>query len=110
MGKISPVERGDILGQAYFSQGIIAKRFPRAALVPYGETTFSRDSKGFDWNNKAIYGGGIKAIMPHGALYTELGTAYLHERRFDSGQSAGGLTIFMNMSFDWNLLSRKVGR
>jgi len=110
VGKISPVERGDILGQAYFSQGIIAKRFSRAALVPYGETTFSRDSKGFDWNNKAVYGGGIKAIMPRGELYTELGAAYLHESRFDSGRSAGGLTIFMNMSFDWNLLNRKVGR
>src|SRR5437773_433383 len=110
VGKISPVERGDILGQAYFSQGIIAKRFSRAALVPYGETTFSRDSKGFDWNNKAVYGGGIKVIMPRGELYTELGAAYLHESRFDSGRSAGGLTIFMNMSFDWNLLNRKVGR
>jgi hypothetical protein len=110
VGKISTVEKGDILGQAYFSQGVIAKRLSRAALVPYAETTLSRDSKGFEWNNKAIYGGGIKAIMPRGELYTEVGAAYLRESRFNSGRSAGGLTIFLNMSFGWNLLNRKVGR
>ena len=110
VGKISPVEKGDILAQAYFSQGVVAKRFSRAALVPYGETTLSRDSKGFDWDNKAIYGAGMKAIMPRGALYTELGAAYLHEKRFHSGQAASGLSLFMNVSFEWNLLNRKVGR
>jgi len=110
VGNISPVERGDIIGQGYFSQGIIAKRFSRATLVPYAEATFSRDSKGFDWDNKAVYGSGVKAIIPHGDVYTELGAGYLHENRFHSGRSAGALTVFMNFSFGWNLLDRKVGR
>jgi hypothetical protein len=109
VGKISPVETDNIIGQGYFSQGVIAKRLSRAALVPYAETTLSRDSKGFDWNNKAIYGGGIKAILPRGELYTEVGAAYLRESRY-AGRSAGGLSIFMNVSFGWNLLNRKVGR
>jgi hypothetical protein len=72
--------------------------------------TFSRDSKHFDWNNKVVSGAGIKAVFPHGDLYTELGAAYLRENRFDSGRSAVGLTLFMNASFGWNLLSRSVGR
>jgi len=110
IGNISPVERGDIIGQGYFSQGVIAKRFSRATLVPYAEATFSRDSKGFDWDNKAVYGSGVKAIIPHGDVYTELGAGYLHENRFHSGRSAGALTVFMNFSFGWNLLDRKVGR
>ena len=110
IGNISPVERGDIIAQGYFSQGIIAKRFSRATLVPYAEATFSRDSKGFDWDNKAVYGSGVKAIIPHGDVFTELGAGYLHENRFHSGRSAGALTVFMNCSFGWNLLDRKVGR
>lgn len=110
IGNISPVEHGNIIGQAYVSQGIVAKRFARATLVPYGEMTVSHDSKHFDWDNKVVSGAGIKAVFPHGDLYTEVGAAYLHENRFDSGRSAGGLTLFMNASFGWNLLSRSVGR
>jgi hypothetical protein len=104
------VERGNIIGQGYASQGIVAKRFGSTALVPYVETTLSRDSKGFDWENKATYGGGIKFAIPHNEIYTEIGASYLHERRFESGQSAGGVTLYMNFSFAWNLLNRKVGR
>lgn len=110
VGNISPVERGNIIGQGYFSQGVVAKRFRGTTLVPYAETTFSRDSKGFDWDNKIIYGGGLKAVIPRAPLYTELGAAYLREDRFRSERSASGLTVFMNFSFGWNLLGRKVGR
>src|SRR5438034_7841559 len=45
IGNISPVEHGNIIGQFYVSQGIVAKRFTRTTLVPYSEVTFSRDSK-----------------------------------------------------------------
>jgi hypothetical protein len=110
IGNISPVEHGNIIGQTYVSQGIVAKRFTRATLVPYAELTLSRDSKHFDWDNKAAPGAGIKAVVPNGDLYTELGAAYLHENRFNSGRSAGGLTLFMNVSFGWNLLNRGIGR
>ncbi len=110
IGNISPVEHGNIIGQAYVSQGMVAKRFSRTTLVPYGEATVTRDSKHFDWDNNAIFGAGIKAVFPRGGLYSELGAAYLHENRFDSDRSAGGLTLFMNASFGWNLLSRSMGR
>ena len=68
------------------------------------------DSKGFDWDNKATGGGGVKAILPRGDIYTEIGAAYLHETRFQSGQSAAGFSVFTNFSFNWNLLGRKAGR
>jgi len=110
VGNISPVEHGNIIGQVYISQGVVAKRFTKTTLVPYGEMTFSRDSRHFDWDNKVVSGAGIKAVFPCGDLYTELGAAYLHENRFDSVRSAGGLTLFMNASFGWNLLNRTVGR
>ena len=110
IGNLSPVEKGNILGLGYISQGVIAKRFRTAALVPYVEATVFRDSKGFDWDNRATVGGGVKVIIPREMIYTELGVAYLHENRFESGLSAGGLSVFTNFSFNWNLLGRKVGR
>ena len=110
VGNISPVEHGNLIVQGYVSQGVIAKRFQKATLVPFVQTTISRDRDGFDWDNKAIYGGGLKAVVPHGDAYTEFGLAYLREHRFDPDRSAGQVAIFMNFSFGWNLLGRKVGR
>ncbi|HXP15771.1 MAG TPA: hypothetical protein VN868_01635 [Terriglobales bacterium] len=110
VGNLSPVEHGNILGLGYFSQGVVAKRFDRFTLVPYFEATVFRDSKGFDWDNRANVGGGVKAIFPHGDIYSEVGVAYLHENRFQSGLAAGGLSVFTNFSFNWNLLGRKAGR
>ena len=110
VGTLSPIEKGNIIGLGYITQGIVAKRFSRATLVPYLEATVFHDTKGFDWENKATVGGGVKAIFPRGDIYTEIGAAYLHENRFQSGESAGGISVFTNFSFNWNLLGRKVGR
>jgi hypothetical protein len=110
IGNLSPVEKGNIIGLGYISQGVVAKRFSRAILVPYVEATIFHDRKGFDWENKATVGGGVKTTIQRGDVYTEIGAAYLHENRFQSGQSAGGLSVFTNFSFNWNLLGRKAGR
>ena len=110
VGTISPVEHGNIVAQSFVSQGVVARRLSQMALVPFAQLTLSRDTQGFDWENKALSGGGFKIVIPHEEVYTEIGTAYLHENRFQSGQSAGGLTVFVNFSFGWNLLNRKAGR
>ncbi|HET7750437.1 MAG TPA: hypothetical protein VFK81_13710 [Terriglobales bacterium] len=109
LGNISPVEQGNWIGQAYLSQGVVARRFGQTALVPYGQATFSRDSKGFDWDNKVVYGSGIKLAYTRGPAYTEFGVGYLRESRFNSGQSAGTLSVFINFWCGWNLLGRKAG-
>jgi hypothetical protein len=110
VGNLSPVEKGNILGLGYVSQGVVAKRFSRATLIPYFEATVFHDSKGFDWDNRANVGGGVKAAFIGHDVYTEIGVAYLHENRFQSGLSAGGLSVFTNFSFNWNLLSGRAGR
>jgi hypothetical protein len=110
IGNLSPVEKGNILGLAYISQGVVAKRFSRATIVPYLEATVFHDSKGFDWDNRALVGGGVKAVIPRDTIYTEVGMSYLHETRLESGLSASGLSVFTTFSFNWNLLGRKVGR
>lgn len=110
VGNLSPVEKGNMIGLGYITQGVVAKRFSHFTVVPYAEATVFHDSKGFDWDNKATVGGGVKAIFPRNSVYTEMGAAYLHESRFLSGQSASGVSVFTNFSFNWNLLGRKAGR
>ena len=110
VGNISPVEHGDVIAQAYVTQGVVAKRFGKFTLVPFVDTTVSRDTKGFDWDNKAVYGSGAKLCLLHGDSYTEFGAGYHRETRFGSGQTAGGLAVFTNFSFGWNLLALGRGR
>ena len=110
IGNTSPVERGDVIAQAYVTQGVIAKRVHKFTVVPFAESTFSRDSKGFDWDNKAIYGGGVKTTVLRGDVYTEIGAAYREELRFHSGLRAADLTAFTNFSFGWNLLARRASK
>ncbi len=108
-GNLSPVEHGNILGLGYISQGVVAKRFRTATLVPYVEATVFRDSRGFDWDNRATAGGGVKAVIPRDQIYTEVGVSYLHENRFQSGLAAGGFSVVTNFPFNWNLLGRTAG-
>jgi len=109
VGNLSTVERGNIIAQAHISQGVVGKRLAIGTVMPYVEATLCHDTQGVDWENKAVYGSGIKVGIPHDEMYTEIGAAYLRENRFHSGQSAGELTVFMNFALSWNLLGRKVG-
>lgn len=108
VGNISPIEHNNLVAMGYVQQGVVARRFGRVALVPYTELTLSRDTVGFDWENREIVGTGVKAALPLGNQYVELGAGYLHEDRFQSGLSANGLKVFMNASFAWRLLGKAV--
>jgi hypothetical protein len=110
LGNISPVEHGDVIAQGYVNQGVVAKRFRNFTLVPFTDTTLSRDTKGFDWDNKIVYGTGAKICMLRRDIYTEFGAGYHRETRFGSGMTAGGVAVFTNFSFGWNLLSLGRGR
>ncbi|MBV8475124.1 MAG: hypothetical protein JO266_18455 [Acidobacteria bacterium] len=110
VGNVSPVEHGNLIAQGFISQGVVAKRLEAATLVVFAQATLSRDVQGLDWENKAIYGGGVKAVMPSGPVYSELGMAYLSERRLAPARTAGQVAVFMNVSFGWDLLRRKLGR
>jgi hypothetical protein len=106
LGHISPVEHGNLIEQAYVTQGFVLHRFNRAAVVPYSEFTIGHDSQGFDWENRAISGGGVKLAIPKGQLYTDLGAGVVHENRFNTGLSANGLKVFKNMTYAWHLFGR----
>ncbi len=109
-GNISPVEHGNYIFLDYITQGYVAKRFgvsKEQALMPFAEFTVSKDTKGFDWENKTIEGAGIKYGIPKGEMYTEFGAGYTRENRFDSGLTSNGVKVFVNFSYAWNLFGRK---
>jgi hypothetical protein len=107
VGHYSPVERGNLVEQAYVTQGFVLHRFDRATIVPYGELTIGHDSQGYDWENRTISGGGVKVAVPMGNLYTDLGAGLVHENRLITGLSANGLKVFMDVSYTWHLFGRK---
>jgi len=106
IGHISPVERGNLIEQQYVTQGYVLHRFSRAAIISYSELTLGHDSQGLDWENKVVSGGGVKVAVPMGNVYAELGTGVMQEYRFNSGVSATGLRVFMNVSYTWHLFGR----
>lgn len=107
IGHTSPVEHGDLIEQAYATQGRVLHRFKRGAIISYGEITLGHDSQGYDWENRYIAGGGLKTGVLSGQVYTEFGAGLMHESRFNSGISASGLKVFLNTSYNWNLFGRK---
>lgn len=102
VGNISPVEKGNVLAALYIQQGVAIAKINRVSLVPFGESTLSTDSKGKDWNNRAICGGGLKFVVPASSKVVELGASYLREDRFKSGLVANGFSIFIKLWFGWN--------
>jgi len=107
-GHISPVEHGNLIEEAYITQGYVVKRFRKSVVIPYGEVTFGHDSQGFDWENKVIPGGGVKVGVSTGEAYTEIGLGYLRETRVNTGETASGVKVFISTSYSWNLFGRRV--
>lgn len=107
IGHTTPVEHGDLIEQAYATQGYVLRRFKRGAIISYTEITLGHDSQGYDWENRYIAGGGVKTGVLVGEVYTEFGAGWMHESRFESGLSADGLKVFLNTSYNWNLFGRK---
>lgn len=100
-GNTSPFERNNFIATSYVQQGVALYKLHSVSVIPFVECTLSRDSKGYDWNNRAIYGGGVKLLLPHQSHSYELGTAYQHEERFKSHASANAVTLFAKFWFGW---------
>lgn len=100
-GYTSPVERNNFIATSYAQQGVRIAKIGCVSIVPFVEGTVSGDSEGYDWNNRAIYGGGIKAVIPGKKGVSELGTSYQRENRFKTGVSASTITLFAKFWFGW---------
>lgn len=102
IGTVSPSERNNIIATAYIQQGVVAGRWHGAAVVPFVEATVMRDTSGYDWNNRNMYGAGLKIVSPNPSCGCEFGVMYQNERRTQSGASSDGISVFVKFWFGWN--------
>lgn len=102
-GTTSPVERNNVISTIYLQQGIVVGTIHTTLVVPFFEGTLSHDSDRYDWNNRVIYGAGVKLLVPRSSGMLEVGTMYEKERRFRSGIEENSLSLFSRFWFGWNL-------
>ncbi len=100
-GHVSPAERNNFISTVYAQQGVRVAKIGSVSFVPFVEGLVSADSYGYDWNNRTIYGTGVKAIFPCKKGAYELGTSYQRENRSRSGISASTVTLFGKFWFGW---------
>jgi hypothetical protein len=81
----SPVEQNDVVTYTHAEQGLTIWRSGRNSITPYLSTDFVVDTKGKDWNNKALVNAGVKLTRTfrHGLVEVKAGMA--GENRFKSG-------------------------
>jgi hypothetical protein len=81
----SPAEQNDVVTQTHWEQGITLWHSGRNFITPYVSTDFVVDTRGKDWNNKALANAGVKVrhIFSRGLIEAAIGLA--GEKRFKSG-------------------------
>jgi hypothetical protein len=64
VGNISPFERGNVIGVVRLEQGVTLAKVKSISLIPdvWGQVGF--DSQNKSWNNRYVYGGGMKIVVP----------------------------------------------
>jgi hypothetical protein len=99
-GSVGPAERGNVLGQSGFEQGVTVWERSDWFLVPYLGATVLTDSAGYDWNNRHPWQVGLKLArrVPGGVV--QAGGGMLFEVNPDSGRHHHG-TLFVNYWAGW---------
>lgn len=110
VGNISPVEKNNVISNIYVQQGVAIAKAGSVSIVPFGESNTSLDTKGYDWNNRQIYGAGIKFVVPGPSRVAEFGASYLKEHRWRSNMRADGIVFFVKLWFGWNPNTNRKGR
>jgi regulator of replication initiation timing len=102
VGNISPAEKDNVIGMAYLQQGVTLVKPLGVSVIPFGEYMHNMDSRGYDWNNRYIYGGGMKLAVPAKTGLIEFGSSWRNERRWQTNRTDQSVTGFVNIWFGWN--------
>lgn len=97
LGNISPSEKGNVIAMAHVEQGFLAFNAGGGRVTPFVDLTIARDTKDFDWNNKEVYGLGVKYLYPVGKGSFNVGVKAQREVR--STRSGSGLVLFADFWF-----------
>jgi hypothetical protein len=103
LGNLSPIEHGNIQSWSYAEQGVRTLHTKLIDVVPFAAVTIAGDTKGYDWNRKALFSTGVKVSHPSAFTYSELSFSYDQEKRFISNLSGQGFSIRATFWGTWNL-------
>lgn len=101
VGALSPMERDNIFSQFHMEQGVAIVKLQNYYLIPGMAVDVSRDSRGYDWNNKVSANFGPKLVRIFNRGIVRVGAAFVNEYRTTTGNSASGLMTSMDYWFGW---------
>ena len=103
VGNVAPFEPGNTIGFADLTQGVNAYQRGKLSVIPFVKLQLGADSKGYDWNNKVLAGGGTKLVYSRKNGSIELALMYLAEKRMrESNKQADMLSVSGSYWFGWS--------
>jgi hypothetical protein len=85
-GEVVPAERGNVLGQASFEQGITVWERGSWFLIPHVNVSLLADSDGYAWNNRHPARVGVKIVRRVPAGMVQVGGGIMFEPDADSDE------------------------
>ncbi|MDP3963446.1 MAG: LysM peptidoglycan-binding domain-containing protein [bacterium] len=103
-GLLSPSEKGNYSGILRLEQGMTlfkSRALGGLAFVPTGRIGGGFDTDMLDWNNKVVYGGGLKIVFPTSAGSVGLQGGYECEKRWVQTRGACGTVFHFDFWTGW---------
>lgn len=97
VGNVSPSEKGNVIAIVHVEQGFLARTAGQGKIIPFADLTVARDSKDLAWNNKEVYGLGVKYAHPVRLGAVNIGAKFQHENR--ASGSDNGVVVFLTYWF-----------
>jgi hypothetical protein len=106
-GNTSPIEKNNFIGSARVEQGVLATKVKTTSLIPIGWGQAGFDTKENPWNNRYIYGGGLKISVPWNTGVVDLTGGYEcaenHTRGSPNGNTSCGPALSFNIWTGWRV-------
>lgn len=98
-------EKNNVLAQGKIEQGIVWFRFADGQwkLNTYASLSYSLDTEGINYNNKAVPAVGVKATREFSSGVVDVGVQAINERRWKDNVNSSGVQAYASYWFGWNL-------
>ncbi len=112
IGNISPYERNNVIGLGRIEQGFTLVKIGRVSFIPQGTLQAGGDTDKNRWNNRVVYGGGLKIVIPTKTSSFDVSGGYECAKQYRGagigsvgglGSRACGPTVRVNIWTGWRL-------
>ena len=110
VGNTSPFERGNVIGVIRAEQGVTMVKTKRLSLIPdaWGQVGF--DTQGKPWNNRYLYGGGMKMTVPWSSGVLAVRAGYECAKEYGNNATSSSAMCGPVVSADlWTGWRKKMG-